>query len=414
MAEEPREVWITGVGLATSLGDGPQEHWQALTQVGRQPRLECEAYRPYSVHPMCDLDFTRQIAKKSDLRQMETWQKIGVYAAGLALENAGIANDEALLARTHLVVAAGSGERDVVVDGQILEAMASRSDTALLAKEILPTALRPTLFLAQLSNLLAGNISIVHHVVASSRTFMGEEMAGLSAVENAVRRVAGGQADAILVGGALNAEREDLLLGYELGCNLWAHPFKPVWQRHDSGGGLIPGSAGAFLVIESRSHAEARGAKAYARIRAAKTGRAHRETPGEIRESLTALFDTLAEDLASGPLAVLSGASGAKPATEEELEFLDSLDGRYFSPVVRAYGSRLGHTVEAHFPLGIALAALALAQGRFFPPLEEGSTVEAHEADGLPIERVLVTGVGHWRGEGLAIVEQIPDGRTLQ
>ncbi|MFX6269903.1 beta-ketoacyl synthase N-terminal-like domain-containing protein, partial [Acinetobacter baumannii] len=90
---------------------------------------------------------------------------------------------------------------------------------------------RPTLFLAQLSNLLAGNISIIHNVTASSRTFMGEEMAGLSAIENAVRRVQAGQADVVLVGGALNAERADLLLGYELGHNLWAHPFLPVWQR---------------------------------------------------------------------------------------------------------------------------------------------------------------------------------------
>jgi hypothetical protein len=36
------------------------------------------------------------------------------------------------------------------------------------------------------------------------------------------------------------------------------------------------------------------------------------------------------------------------------------------------------------------------------------------EADG-PIERVLVTGAGHWRGEGLALVEKIhPPGRVLQ
>ena len=41
--------------------------------------------------------------------------------------------------------------------------------------------LRPTLFLAQLSNLLAGNISIVHGVTGSSRTFMGEEAAGVDA-----------------------------------------------------------------------------------------------------------------------------------------------------------------------------------------------------------------------------------------
>ena len=46
--------------------------------------------------------------------------------------------------------------------------------------------LRPTLFLAQLSNLLAGNISIVHGVTGSSRTFMGEEAAGVDAVRIAL------------------------------------------------------------------------------------------------------------------------------------------------------------------------------------------------------------------------------------
>ena len=42
--------------------------------------------------------------------------------------------------------------------------------------------LRPTLFLAQLSNLLAGNISIVHGVTGASRTFMGEESSGVDAI----------------------------------------------------------------------------------------------------------------------------------------------------------------------------------------------------------------------------------------
>ena len=43
--------------------------------------------------------------------------------------------------------------------------------------ERLMNDLRPTLFLAQLSNLLAGNIAIVHGVCGTSRTFMGEEAA---------------------------------------------------------------------------------------------------------------------------------------------------------------------------------------------------------------------------------------------
>ena len=69
--------------------------------------------------------------------------------------------------------------------------------------------LRPTLFLAQLSNLLAGNISIVHGVTGSSRTFMGEESAGVDAVRIALARIAAGQSDIALVGGAHNGERRD-------------------------------------------------------------------------------------------------------------------------------------------------------------------------------------------------------------
>ena len=259
------------------------------------------------------------------------------------------------------------------------------------------------MFLAQLSNLLAGNISIVLNVTASSRTFMGEEMAGLSAVENAFRRIAAGQADVILVGGALNAERKDLLLGYELGCNLWAHPYQSVWQRRAAGGGFVPGSAGAFLVLESRAHAEARGRSPYARIASVLSDHASRSEPGQIRRTLSQLYRRIAVGAPAGPLGILSGASGAEPATSEELDFLDDLDADGFAPETRAYGNRLGHTVEAHFPLGVALAALAVKGAAFFPPSGAGRVEEQSD---LPLERALVTSVGHWRGEGLAIVER--------
>src|ERR1700692_1839856 len=111
-----------------------------------------------------------------------------------------------------MIVAAGGGERDVAVDMAILNADAKGNSAPGFLNERLMNDLRPTLFLAQLSNLLAGNIALVHGVTGSSRTLMGCEGAG---GENS---------------------------------------------------GFAPGSGGAFLVIESRAHAEARGAKPYARL----------------------------------------------------------------------------------------------------------------------------------------------------
>ncbi|WP_348235112.1 hypothetical protein, partial [Salmonella enterica] len=89
--------------------------------------------------------------------------------------NAGAKGDDDLLKRMHMIVAAGGGERDYAVDGQILSGLEASNEPGKFLNERLMNDLRPTLFLAQLSNLLAGNISIVHGVVGSSRTFMGEE-----------------------------------------------------------------------------------------------------------------------------------------------------------------------------------------------------------------------------------------------
>src|SRR5204863_9452901 len=148
---------------------------------------------------------------------MEPWQRIGTFAAGLALESAGMKGHADLLARTDMLVAAGGGERDASVDATILTGFRNAANREAYLNERLMNDLRPTLFLAQLSNLLAGNISIVHGVTGSSRTFMGEEAAGIDAVRIALSRIEAGQSDIALVGGSHNSERPDLLMLYEFG-----------------------------------------------------------------------------------------------------------------------------------------------------------------------------------------------------
>ena len=158
--------------------------------------------------------------------------------------------------------------------------------------ERLMSDLRPTLFLAQLSNLLAGNISIVHGVTGSSRTFMGEEASGVDAVRIALSRIAAGQSDIALVGGAHNGERPDLLLLYEFGGYNLKGEFAPVWERGPKGGFAL-GSLGAFLVIEERRHAEARGAKPLARLAATISDRSNRKA-GQVTAALARMWDKIA------------------------------------------------------------------------------------------------------------------------
>lgn len=273
------KVVITGIGIISSLGEGVDVHWNAFSKAGTEPRLEKEAFAPYTVHPLGEVDWSLQIPKRGDQRQMETWQRLGTYAAGLALQDAGMKDDEALCATMDMVVGAGGGERDITVDMQILDEGRTRNDRGVMLNEKLSTELRPTLFLAQLSNLLAGNISIVHKVTGSSRTFMGEEGSGLSAIETAAARIRTGQSTHALVGGSYNAEHFDMILGHELGGLLKHDGWASLWQRDGSaGGGMVSGSGGVFLVLESADHAAKRGARAYAEVTGIESAQIRRES----------------------------------------------------------------------------------------------------------------------------------------
>src|SRR5208283_3405806 len=107
MAHE-RDALITGIGLVSCLGSGLQAHWDALNNpAGFVPVLDTESFAPFAVHPMSALDLDAQVPKRGDQRQMEAWQRIGVFAAGLALESAAAKGDTALLSQADLIVAAG-------------------------------------------------------------------------------------------------------------------------------------------------------------------------------------------------------------------------------------------------------------------------------------------------------------------
>jgi 3-oxoacyl-[acyl-carrier-protein] synthase II len=389
------EVWITGIGLATSLGEGLDANWDSLNQ--RRINVDEKGFAPYIVHPLAPVNFDTQIPKKGDQRQMEAWQRIGTYAAGLALDSAGVKGNKEILGRMDMIVAAGGGERDLTVDCNILNLEAKGNSAPGFLNERLMNDLRPTLFLAQLSNLLAGNIAIVHGVTGSSRTFMGEEAAGVDAARIALARIASGQSDIALIGGSQNGERKDLLVLYEFGDFNLKDKFAPVWARQKSAGFAL-GSAGAFLVIESRAHAEARGAKPYARLSNVVADLAHRKRPGEVTATLEKLWSKLGKLETKG--AIITGATGAEPVTSEERSFL----GKHPDFAVRATGTIFGHTMETQFPLGLALAALSISRGALFP--SNDSTGLEIEMSGSPAQ-IVVIGAGHWRGEGMALVEAI-------
>ena len=149
MDKSANDVVITGVGIVTSLGVGADVH-AALLAADQLPdvRIETERFAPYPVHPLPEIDWSQQIAKRGDQRQMENWQRLGVFAAGLALDDAGFKDDLEACGSMDMIVAAGGGERDITVDSLIVDEGLKRNDREHLLNEKLTTELRPTLFLS--------------------------------------------------------------------------------------------------------------------------------------------------------------------------------------------------------------------------------------------------------------------------
>lgn len=390
-----REVWITGVGLLTCLGEGLEAAWLALER-GDPPPYDDKTFAPNIVYPIAPMSFDKQIAKKSDQRQMETWQRVGVYAAGLALTEAGIAGKAELLDHTDMIISAEGGERDIAVDTAILTGMRKAEHPGAFLNEHLMSDLRPTLFLAQLPNMLAGNISLVHGVIGASRTFLGEESAGLDAVRIAQARIAAGQSEVTLVGGAYHGARWDSLINIELSGILLKPPFAPIWDRGPKGGVTLA-TMSAFLVLESREHAQARGVRPRARIGPVfSEGRARQ--PGEIESTLRRLWKELSPGIDLKQAAIVSGANGSEPATSAELSVLSEI-----GLPVRNPGTYVGHGLDAHFVVCLAIACAAIEHGKLFARAGSGDRGDSPAT----LRQAAVTSVGTWRGEGMTLLERV-------
>ena len=208
--------------------------------------------------------FDAQIPKKGDQRQMEAWQRIGTYAAGLALDSAGVKGNKEILGRMDMIVAAGGGERDLAVDvgdperrrqGQFRARLSQRTADERSAADAVPgPALQPA---------RRQHRHRPRRVPARRAPSWARKPPASTRRGSRWRASQSGQSDIALVGAAHNGERKDLLILYEFGDFNLKDKFAPVWAREDNSGFAL-GSAGAFLVMESREHAEARGAKPYA------------------------------------------------------------------------------------------------------------------------------------------------------
>jgi 3-oxoacyl-[acyl-carrier-protein] synthase II len=278
MLRSERRVVITGLGVVTPIGIGPEAYWAALAG-GRGGVRRLRAFPvdglPNDVGAEV-AEFDEKAAKALALpkyrKALSKSQKymardiqLAVAAAQFAVADAGLV--EGGVDPTRLGVDLGAGlistELDELAPAINLATSSSGGfDYHVYGRDGIPQ-INPLWLLKYLPNMLACHISILIDCQGPSNTITEAEAASNLAIGEAARVIARGRADVMIAGGAdskihpLSLVRMSLLEQMSRWKGEPAAACRPFDARRD---GWVPGEGAGILILEEREHALARGA----------------------------------------------------------------------------------------------------------------------------------------------------------
>jgi 3-oxoacyl-[acyl-carrier-protein] synthase II len=279
-----REVVITGLGVVSPIGIGRDAFLAALdagqSGIREVPALAQARDVPLRLAGMfTDFDAKQYVQPRKTIKVMCREIQAAYAAAMIAMQDASLVKDQFDPMRMGVVLGSEMfyGDMDELLDSY----RHSMHDGVFDAGDWTPNAMKdlfPLWMLKYLPNMPACHIGIVNDARGPNNTIVQGGTSSLLAIHEAAMVIERGQADVMLSGGsgARVTFSGALFRGWKH-LSLWqsepAEALKPFDRRRDGG---LYGEGDAVLVLESREHAEARGAKILARI----AGFASRNEPG--------------------------------------------------------------------------------------------------------------------------------------
>ncbi|PWQ96411.1 beta-ketoacyl-ACP synthase II [Leucothrix arctica] len=258
------DIVITGMGAITPLGCGVEKVWDRLiageSGIKLFEQLKEDGSPVYMAgmvpsiadDPEAGLD-AESIVPKKDLKKMDRFSLYAMAAAKEALEQANWypESDEDKM-NTATIIGSGIGGFPTITNAQrTMEAKGFRR-------------LSPFVVPCFLANLAAGNVSIKYGFRGPMGCPVTACAAGVQAIGDGARILKSGEAKVALVGGA-EACVDPLALASFNAMKALSHNHedpkgasRPFDKDRD---GFVMGEGAGLLVIETREHAEARGAK---------------------------------------------------------------------------------------------------------------------------------------------------------
>jgi 3-oxoacyl-[acyl-carrier-protein] synthase II len=267
------DIVITGIGVVSSLGTGKTAFWDGIKsgQSGAQPyeRLQDTPMPVQFAAAIKDFEPKKLVTPRKSLKVMCREIQTGVASATLAMEDASLGKGDVDPYRAGCVY--GSMllycEPEELQDAYGACMVDGEFDKDLWGKKF-PTKLFPLWMLRFLPNMAACHIGIAQDFRGPNNSICQREVSGLLAMIEAATVMDRDQADVMLCGGVgtrLNTGpmvyRGDVMLSHRK--DVPAAASRPFDKNRD---GMLMGEGATSFVLETREHAERRGAKIYASL----------------------------------------------------------------------------------------------------------------------------------------------------
>ena len=271
--ESTQEIVITGVGVVSPIGVGNEAFWTSLLQ-GRSGAKTLSAFDGSDLPPPIGAEVTgfqpsQFVRPRKNLKVMSRDIQLAVAAADMAVTQAGVGPGKVDPERFGVVFGADMIAADLseLVDAYRACIVDGRFQYPLWGTKAL-AEMFPLWMLKYLPNMPACHIAIAHDARGPNNTHTLGEVSSLTAMAEAADTIRRGQADVIVTGGASSRLHPMIWVRYSARqvSRRWKEPAAACRPFDADRDGLIYGEGSASFVLESRAHAERRGAKVLARL----------------------------------------------------------------------------------------------------------------------------------------------------
>ena len=252
-------VVVTGMGAITPIGNSVEEFWSGVkegkTGFDKITYFDTEGYRATLAAQVKGFNAADYMDRKT-AKRMELFCQYAVAASKEAIENAGLDMEKEDPFRVGVCVSSSIGS---------LQSM-EKEEKRLIEKGAGRVA--PLLVPMMISNMASGNVSIAFGCRGKSLNVVTACATGSHSIGEAYRSIQAGEVDVMIAGGAEAAICPIGIAGFSSLTALTSSddPKRASIPFDKERSGFVMGEGAGVVVLESLSHAKARGAKILAEV----------------------------------------------------------------------------------------------------------------------------------------------------